>query len=266
MEAPPRTPIGSFVRELNTSGRTVHKAQRAIWSFARLAPREIVRGVLDESISTELGGTRQEITAFFTDVRGFTGLSEAADPDVLMQQTSRYFTALTNVIMAQGGTVDKFIGDRIMAFWNAPNRQDDHCERACRAGLLAKQANETINRQFETEGLPAFHTRFGIHVGEAVVGNLGSAERMNYTVLGNIVNLAARLEGLNKQYGTEILISEAVYARVKERFRCRYVDSVVAKGMIAQTRIYELLEEVETRVTEHDSRAQRQAPDRLHAG
>jgi adenylate cyclase len=204
----------------------------------------MVRGVLDNSISTELGGTRQEITAFFTDVQDFTSLSEAADPDALMRQTSRYFTALTDVIMSQGGTVDKFIGDAVMAFWNAPNTQPDHCERACRAALLAKKANASINREFGSEGLSPFHTRYGIHVGEAVVGNLGSSERMNYTVLGNVVNLAARLEGLNKQYGTDILVSEAVFVRVKDRFRFRFVDSVVAKGMIAETRVYELLDEV----------------------
>jgi adenylate cyclase len=243
MAPPPNRPIGSFIRELETLGETIHKSQRAIWSFSRLAPREIVRGVLDNSISTELGGTRQEITALFTDVQGFTSIAESTDPDALMQQTSRYFTVLTDVILSQGGTVDKFIGDAVMAFWNAPNPQGDHCERACRAALQAKAANQALNRQFEAEGLPLFHTRFGIHAGEAVVGNLGSSERMNYTALGNVVNLAARLEGLNKQYNTQLLISDDVYARVKHRFRCRFVDTVVAKGMATETRIYELLEE-----------------------
>lgn len=241
--AAPSKPIGSFVRELNTLGSTVYRAQRAVWSFSRLAPREIVRGVLDGSISTELGGTRQEITAFFTDVRGFTTMSEKADPDVLMQQTSRYFSALSEVIMAQGGTIDKFIGDGVMAFWNAPVPQEDHCERACRAALLARKANERVNREFEAEGLPPFYTRYGIHVGEAVVGNLGSSERMNYTVLGSIVNLAARLEGLNKEHGTDILISEAVYNRIRHRFCCRFIGTVIAKGMVEETRIYQLLEE-----------------------
>ncbi|WP_456733553.1 adenylate/guanylate cyclase domain-containing protein [Bradyrhizobium sp. USDA 3364] len=243
MAPPPKSSIRSFIQELDRLGLTIHKSQRAIWSFSRLAPREIVRGVLDNSISTELGGIRQEITALFTDVRGFTTIAENADPDLLMQQTSRYFTALTDVIMSQGGTVDKFIGDAVMAFWNAPHAQSDHCERACRAALHAKAANEAINRQFEAEGLPAFYTRFGIHVGEAVVGNLGSSERMNYTALGNVVNLAARLEGLNKQYGTQILVSESVYLRVRQSFRCRYVDAVVAKGMAAETKVYELLDE-----------------------
>ncbi|KYH01801.1 adenylate/guanylate cyclase domain-containing protein [Bradyrhizobium sp. DOA1] len=244
MAPPPRKAITSFIAELGTLGETIHRAQRAIWSFSRLAPREIVRGVLDNTISTELGGTRQEITAFFTDVRGFTTIAETADPDALMQQTSRYFTALTDVILSQGGTVDKFIGDAVMAFWNAPNPQSDHCERACRAALLAKSANEAINRQFAAEGLPTFYTRFGIHVGEAVVGNLGSSERMNYTALGNVVNLAARLEGMNKQYGIQILVSEAVYLRVKHTFKCRFVDTVVAKGMITETRVYELRDEL----------------------
>ena len=245
MAPPPGSPIGSFIGELRILGETIHRAQRAIWSFSRLAPREIVRGVLDNSISTELGGARQEITVLFTDVRGFTTIAEDADPDVLMQQTSRYFTSLTDVILSQGGTVDKFIGDAVMAFWNAPNPQTDHCELACRAALKAKAANEAINRQFEAEGLPPFYTRFGIHVGEAVVGNLGSSERMNYTALGNVVNLAARLEGLNKQYGTQILVSEAVFTRIDQRFKCRFVDLVIAKGMAAETRVFELQEEVE---------------------
>jgi adenylate cyclase len=244
MAPPPKNAIGSVIAELGTLGETIHRAQRAIWSFSRLAPREIVRGVLDNTISTELGGTRQEITALFTDVRGFTTIAENANPDVLMQQTSRYFTALTDVILSQGGTVDKFIGDAVMAFWNAPNPQSDHCERACRAALLAKAANEAINREFEAEGLPKFYTRFGIHVGEAVVGNLGSSERMNYTALGNVVNLTARLEGLNKQYDTQILVSEAVYTRVNHRFNCRFVDAVIAKGMAAETRVFELREEL----------------------
>jgi adenylate cyclase len=255
MAPPAAKPIGSLITELKKLGHTIHQAQRAVHSFSRLAPREIVRGVLDNSISTELGGTRQEITALFTDVRGFTSIAESMEPDALMQQTSRYFTGVTDVILAQGGTVDKFIGDAVMAFWNAPNPQTDHCERACRAALQAKTANQAINRQFEAEGLQPFHTRFGIHVGDAVVGNVGSSERMNYTVLGNVVNLAARLEGLNKRYETEILVSESVFQRIKDRFSCRYVDTVVAKGMAAETRIYELLEERSGETIDQDAAA-----------
>ena len=212
---PDPSPVTSYVKEINELGNTINLAQRAIWSFARFVPKEIVRRVIDNSISTELGGVRQEITVVFTDVRDFTTIAESADPDILMHQTSRYFSALTDIFLAEGGTVDKFIGDAVMVFWNAPNPQPDHIERACRAALAGKAACEKLNAQFETEGLKSFFTRFGIHVGEAVVGNLGSTERMNYTALGDTVNLASRLEGLNKQFGTAILASEDVYSQVQ---------------------------------------------------
>src|SRR4029450_13293315 len=122
-----------------------------------------VRRVLDNSISTELGGVREEITVVFTDVRDFTTIAESADPDILMRQTSRYFSALTQAFLAEGGTVDKFIGDAVMVFWNAPNRQADHVERACRAVLAGKAAGDKLNSEFLTEGLKPFFTRFGVH-------------------------------------------------------------------------------------------------------
>ncbi len=128
-----------------------------------------------------------------------------------------------------------------MVFWNAPHPQFDHVERACRAALSAKAASEILNRQFEAEGLPCFVTRFGIHVGDAVVGNVGSAERMDYTVLGSSVNLAARLEGLNKEYGTTILVSDAVRQRVEHYFRFEHIAAVTAKGMTTETRVHELV-------------------------
>jgi adenylate cyclase len=148
---------------------------------------------------------------------------------------------MTEAFLAEGGTVDKFIGDAIMVFWNAPHPQADHVARGCRAALAAKAAGDRLNGEFEAEGLPRFHTRFGIHVGEAVVGNVGSTERMNYTALGNTVNLAARLEGLNKQVGTTILASEDVYLRVSDQFRFSAFDAVIAKGMTKETRIFELV-------------------------
>ncbi len=242
MAAPNPLPVASYIKEIHELGITMNLAQRAVWSFARFVPKEIVRGLLDKSISTDLGGVRQEITIVFTDVRGFTTIAESADPDTLMHQTSRYFTALTEAFLAEGGTVDKYIGDAVMVFWNAPHPQSDHVERACRAVLSGKKASEQLNIRFEAEGLPPFFTRFGIHVAEAVVGNLGSAERMEYTALGTAVNLASRLEGLNKDYGTAILVSEDVHSRVQHRFRFRAIDTVIAKGMTTETRVYELIE------------------------
>jgi adenylate cyclase len=242
LAAPDRSPVGSYIKEVHELGLTVSLAQRAIWSFSHFVPKELVRRVVDNSISTELGGVRQEITVVFTDVRGFTTIAESSDPDALMHQTSRYFAALTEAFLAEAGTVDKFIGDAVMVFWNAPNSQPDHVERACRAALAGRMASEQLNAQFEAEGLQPFFTRFGIHVGEAVVGNLGSDERMNYTALGSTVNLAARLEGLNKEYGSAILASEDVYARARHHFCFKEIGSVVAKGMTKETRIYELVE------------------------
>ncbi|MCC8960976.1 hypothetical protein H8A95_01290 [Bradyrhizobium sp. Pear76] len=242
LRAPDSSPVGSYIKEVQELGLTVSLAQRAIWSFSRFVPKELVRRVVDNSISSELGGVRQEITALFTDVRGFTTIAESSDPDALMHQTSRYFTVLTEAFLAEAGTVDKFIGDAVMVFWNAPNSQPDHVERACRAALAGKIASEQLNAQFESEGLQPFFTRFGIHVGEAVVGNLGSAERMNYTALGSTVNLAARLEGLNKEHGTAILASEDVYSRARHCFRFKEIGSVIAKGMTKATLIFELIE------------------------
>ncbi|MBO0737767.1 MAG: hypothetical protein J2P48_14535 [Alphaproteobacteria bacterium] len=240
--APPDdAPVTSHIVEIHELGTTMGVAQRTISSFARFVPKDIVKGIIDSSISTELGGVRQEVTILFTDVANFTGIAEAADPDRLMRQTSRHFAALTETFLAEGGTVDKFIGDSVMVFWNAPQLQPDHVERACRAALSAKAASDALNTQFEAEGLPRFPIRLGIHCGDAVVGNLGSAERMNYTVLGNSVNLAARLEGLNKEYGTTILVSEAVRKRAEHCFRFNAIASVIAKGMTTETRVHELV-------------------------
>jgi adenylate cyclase len=243
LAAPDGATVTSHIAEIHELGATMAVARRAVWSFAHFVPKDIVKGIIDGSISTELGGVRQEVTILFTDVRNFTGIAEAADPAILMRQTSRHFAALTEAFLAEGGTVDKFIGDAVMVFWNAPHLQPDHARRACRAALVAKEASETLNAQFEAEGLPPFVTRFGIHLGDAVVGNVGSADRMEYTAQGSSVNLASRLEGLNKEYGTTILVSEAVWKRVGHCFCFNAMGSVIAKGMTTETRVYELIAE-----------------------
>jgi adenylate cyclase len=244
LATPDNVPVTSHITEIQELGRTMAIAQRTISSFARFVPKEIVKGIIDTSISTKLGGVRQELTILFTDVSNFTRIAEAADPDSLMRQTSRHFSALTEAFLTEVGTVDKYIGDSVMVFWNAPHLQVDHVERACRAALAAKKASDELNMQFAAEGQPPFTVRLGIHVGDAVVGNVGSAERMDYTALGNSVNLAARLEGLNKEYGTTILVSDAVRQRVEHSFRFNAIASVIAKGMTTETLVYELVEAV----------------------
>lgn len=141
----------------------------------------------------QLGCDRREVTVLFTDVENFTGMTEHRDPADVMTFTSRYFAAMSEAIMANKGTVDKFIGDAVMGVWNAPVPDDSHVANACAAVLACLEANRALNAEFEREGWPAYRTRFGVHVGDAVVGNIGSSDRMSYTVLLATVNLAARL-------------------------------------------------------------------------
>jgi adenylate cyclase len=200
----------------------------------------MVRKLIVSGKSLGLGGTRREVTVLFTDVADFTAKTEKADPSQVMIFTSRYFATLSEAIMNHQGTIDKFIGDAVMALWNAPTDDPDHTVNACEAVLACVRKNEELNESFRNEGWPPYETRFGLHVGDAVVGNVGSSERMNYTALGATINLAARLEGLNKNYGTQVLASEAVKARAEHRFVFRHVDRISPKGFAEAVAVHEL--------------------------
>jgi adenylate cyclase len=158
-----------------------------------------------------------------------------------MRQASRYLGTLSDAITAQGGTIDKYIGDSIMAFWNAPSRDPEHTAHGCEAILACRQASRQLNDAFAAEGWPPMRTRYGLHVGEVIVGNVGSADRMNYTALGAAVNLASRLEALNTRYGTDVLVSETIAARCRERFAFRRVDRVRPKGLTQPLMVFTLV-------------------------
>jgi len=209
-------------------------------NFASFIPKQIVQQLIESGTSLQLGGSRREITVLFTDVADFTAKTEKADPSQVMIYTSRYFAALSEEIMKGEGTVDKFIGDAVMAFWNAPADDPDHAVHACGAVLACLKRNDELNREFEREGWPSYITRFGLHTGDAVVGNIGSADRMNYTALGATINLASRLEGLNKAYGTRVLVSSAVRERAGRAFQFRSVDRIKPKGFAEPVTISEL--------------------------
>jgi adenylate cyclase len=232
--------LRSTISEIDELGRSVFTTRTVVRNFASFIPRPIVRQLIESGTALKLGGTRREITVLFTDVANFTAKTEKADPSEVMIFTSRYFAALSEAIMKHHGTVDKFIGDAVMALWNAPAEDPDHVIHACQAVLECLRKNEELNRLFERENWPPYATRFGVHVGDAVVGNIGSADRMNYTALGATINLAARLEGLNKNYGTQVLVSAAVQERVGGRFACRSVDDIKPKGFAEAVRIFEL--------------------------
>ena len=235
-----RPRLRSMIHEIDELGRSVFTMRTVVRNFSSFIPRQIVRQLIESGASLELGGSRREITVLFTDVADFTSKTEKADPSQVMIYTSRYFAALSEEIMSHQGTVDKFIGDAVMAFWNAPADDPDHVANACRAVLGCVRRNAELNTSFRSEGWPPYTTRFGIHVGDAVVGNVGSSDRMNYTALGATINLTARLEGLNKNYGTQILASADVKARAESRFIFRSVDEIKPKGFAEAFAIYEL--------------------------
>ncbi|MCW2243103.1 adenylate/guanylate cyclase domain-containing protein [Azospirillum canadense] len=238
--ASPRPEVRSLIREIDDLGRSVATMRTVVLTFARFVPKRLVQQLVTTGAALRLGGTRREVTILFTDIEGFTAITEKAAPEQVMNQTSRYLGVLSAAIMEHGGTVDKFIGDAVMAIWNAPADDPDHVAHACAAVLACRTAIQQLNAAFEQEGWPAYRTRFGLHTGEAVVGTIGSADRMAYTVLGATVNLAARLEPLNKDYGTDILVSAAVAECVSDRFVFRVVDTVLPRGLQEPIGILEL--------------------------
>ncbi len=209
--------------------------------FQRYVPKVLVRQLIESGKNISVGGVRQQLVVFFSDIEGFTTISETLDPNVLMLQICEYFEALTQIIILEKGTIDKYIGDSIMAFWGAPLPEEDASHHAAKAALDCQAKTEELNAKWAREGRPAFITRFGIHRGEAIVGNLGSSERLNYTAIGDTINIANRLEVINKNYKTHIIISDSIYKEIKERFFFRMLDSVVVKGRTKAIIIYELL-------------------------
>lgn len=232
--------LRSMISELDELGRSVFTMRTVVRNFSSFVPKQIVRQLISSGTALELGGARREIAVLFTDVADFTAKTEKADPSQVMVYTSRYFAALSDVIMSHQGTIDKFIGDAVMAFWNAPVDDPRYVTNACSAVLACLRKNDDLNKSFESEGWPPYGTRFGLHIGDAVVGNIGSSDRMNYTALGATVNLAARLEGLNKSYGTSVLVSATVKERAESGFVFRSVDRIKPKGFAEAFMIYEL--------------------------
>jgi adenylate cyclase len=198
--------------------------------FSLYVTPQVVNYLIDHPEHINLGGERREITLMFTDLAGFTTISEMHTPELVTNLLNRHFTDMTDVVLEHGGTVVQFIGDAIMAFWGAPMDDDDHEYHAVAAAIAMQKGMAALRSEFAKEGLPPLHMRIGIHTGSVVVGNLGSAKRFGYTAVGDDVNLAARLEGINKLYGTGIMVSNETVQRLKGRITLRPVDRVIVKG------------------------------------
>jgi adenylate cyclase len=210
-------------------------------AFTQYVPPGVIAQVLQHPEFLRLGGEEKELTAMFSDIRGFTTLSEGLSPTALVELLNEFLSAMTDVIFDNWGTLDKYIGDAIMAFWGAPSPQSDHAVRACRTALQMIDVLKKLQAKWEAQGRPRIDVGIGINTGPMVVGNMGSTKRFNFTIMGDSVNLASRLEGTNKQFGTRIIVSEATYLEAQEHFIVRELDLIRVKGKTKPVKIYELL-------------------------
>jgi adenylate cyclase len=241
LELRPRPVAHSPVLEVDRLAVAVEETKTSLRSFRKYVPAELVRLLTSSGQEAALGGEKRRVTVYFCDLADFTSVSERLPPEELVRHLADYFGSVSDDILASGGTVDKYIGDAIMAFWGAPVPTDDHAAAACVTALRNQAALRSLRERWRAEGKPPLSARIGLHTGEVVVGNIGSAARLNYTVMGDAVNLASRLEGLNKYYGTEVLVSEQTYREAKAVVRARPVDWVAVKGKAEAVLVYELL-------------------------
>jgi adenylate cyclase len=217
-------------------------------AFQQYLSAEVIRRLLESPELLE--PRRTEITVMFSDIRGFTTISEKLDAQELAALLNQYLTGMTRIVFDRGGTLDKYIGDAVMAFWGAPIEQSSHAINACSAAVEMMQRLAPLQREWQADGKPHVDIGIGIHTGVASVGNMGSALRYGYTALGDTVNLASRLEGLNKDYGTHILVSQSTFEQVTEQsdardndaqFIFRELDLIRVKGKTQPVGLYELI-------------------------
>ena len=209
--------------------------------FSRYMSDKVITHLMNHPELLNLGGERRRMTLFFSDLAGFTTISERLGAEEVVSLLNDYLSRMTDIILDEEGTVDKFEGDAIMAFWGAPLPQEDQALRACRAALRQQAALAELNQGFEKMGLPRLGMRIGLHTGDAIVGNLGSEKRFDYTAIGDTVNLASRLEGLNKFYGTFIMASETTRAECGDAVVFREMDRVAVKGKAKPVGVFHIL-------------------------
>lgn len=232
--------VQSRVLEIQHLDQALDDSARGLKAFRKFVPVDVVNQLIDEGHALTPNGGPRRITVMFTDVEGFTRISEAIDSDVLVEQLTEYFNAATQVIARHGGTVDKFIGDGIMVLWGAPSDLDDAEYKACVAALALHEEFDALNARWVARGLHTFNTRIGIHTGVAVVGVLGSNDRLSYTAFGDAINVASRIEGINKELGTRVLMSEATFEGLRGRLQTRRIEEVELRGRQTKLVLYEL--------------------------
>ncbi|MBI3965784.1 MAG: adenylate/guanylate cyclase domain-containing protein, partial [Chloroflexi bacterium] len=236
---PERRPLGVVL-----VAQDITQEQRLMGTLCRYVTREVAEQILQNKDSLKLGGSKREVTVLFSDIRGFTTISEIYSAEEIVQLLNEYFTRMVNVIFKHEGTLDKFIGDAIMAVFGAPIVHDDDPVRAVRSAIEMRKELFRYNEERIARGELAIETGIGICHGEALSGNIGSDMRMDYTVIGDAVNVASRLEGLTKTYDCKILFSESVYEDVKDVIPCIDLGYDKVKGRGAAVRLYGVPESV----------------------
>ncbi len=242
------THITSRIKEINYIADALYSMKNGLRIFQRYVPSKLVQQLIETGEDARIGGIKIPLAILFSDIKDFTTIAEEMDPDELTPHICHYFDELSRIIALNNGTIDKYIGDAIMAFWGAPQPLDEPAAYAAKAALRCIARSNQINQQWKTEGKPILYTRIGIHLGEAIVGNLGSSERINYTAVGDATNIASRLEGINKIYGTQIIVSDAMYQQINNQFVLRMIDCVTVKGKHESHIIYELIAETRSEV------------------
>jgi adenylate cyclase len=230
--------FGGVAYQYFVEGREKRRVARI---FSRYVSKDVYDQLLASPVDARLGGTRRHMTVLFSDIRGFTSVSERGEPEAIVGQLNQYFSTMVPIVFANKGTVDKFVGDMIMVLFSAPLDDPDHADHAVQAAIAMIEELARLNSQWAADGLPTLDIGIGINTGEMVAGNLGSESIMSYTVIGDNVNLGARLESLNKDYRTRVIISDATRAALKGRYDIRALGRVVVKGKSVPVEIFEVV-------------------------
>jgi adenylate cyclase len=210
-------------------------------AFSAYLSPDLLKELVKNPDSLSLGGENKRLSILFSDIRGFTTISESMDANALVKLLNRYFTPMTDSVLSHNGMLDKYIGDAVMAFFNAPIDVIDHADQAALCALDMIERLDRLNQELKEENIPPLHIGIGINSAEVVVGNMGSNQRFNYTVMGDGVNLASRVESLTKRYGISILITEFTAKELSSKFIYRRVEAVVVKGKEESVLLYELM-------------------------
>ncbi len=233
--------IKSPISEIYAMSEAMNSMKKALGAFKKYVPSEIVQGLVNRHDEARLEAHAEEITLMFTDISNFSSIAEKVSPSQLMEQLSQYFDCIAALIHRHGGTIDKYIGDSVMAFWGAAMTSSEQARQACMAAVEIITAISVLNENWRKAGKEVFATRIGINTGVSLVGNFGSSDRFNYTAIGDNVNLASRLEGLNKLYETDIIVSQSTAMAAGDEFIFRALDIVAVKGRQGSVKVYQLL-------------------------